>query len=86
MQEQPQVYRLKVDSSGRVALPAEARDRHHLAHGDTVVIVDDKQGLHIKMLDQVISEVQTEFAKHDPRGVLRSDEINADRRSEIERD
>jgi AbrB family looped-hinge helix DNA binding protein len=86
MQEQQQVYRLKVDSSGRVALPAEARDRHHIAHGDTVVIVDDRHGLHIKTLDQVIAEVQAEFAKHVPRGVLLSDEINAERRSEIERD
>lgn len=86
MQEQQQIYRLKVDSSGRVALPADARDRHHIAQGDTVVIVDDKHGLHIKTLDQVISEVQAEFAKHVPRGVLLSDEINADRRSEIERD
>ena len=58
MQEQQQVYRLKVDSSGRVALPAEARERHHTAHGDTVVIVDDKHGLQIKTLDQVLSEVQ----------------------------
>jgi len=86
MQEQQQVYRLKVDSSGRVALPAEARDRHHIAHGDTVVIVDDKHGLHIKTLDQVIAEVQAEFARHVPRGVLLSDETNAERRSEIERD
>lgn len=34
MQEQQQVDRLKVDSSGRVALPVEARDRHHIAHGE----------------------------------------------------
>jgi AbrB family looped-hinge helix DNA binding protein len=86
MQEQPHVYRLKVDSSGRVALPAETRDRHHIAHGDTVVIVDDKHGLHIKTLDQVLAEVQAEFAKVVPRGVLLSEEILQDRRSEIERD
>jgi AbrB family looped-hinge helix DNA binding protein len=86
MQEQQQVYRLKVDSSGRVALPAEARERHHIAHGDTVVIVDDKHGLQIKTLDQVLSEVQAEFAKVVPRGVLLSEEILQDRRSEIERD
>ena len=86
MQDQQQVYRLKVDSSGRVPLPAEARDRRHIAHGDTVVIIDDKQGLHIKTLDRVIAEIQAEFAKHVPRSVLLSDEINAERRSEIERD
>jgi AbrB family looped-hinge helix DNA binding protein len=86
MQEQQQVYRLKVDSSGRVALPSELRERHHISQGDTIVVIENSQGVHIKTLDQVLADVQAEFAKHVPRGVLLSDEINADRRSEIERD
>ncbi len=86
MQTEPQVYRLKVDNSGRVVLPADLRQQNHIAEGDTIVVVKDSLGLHIKTLDQVISEVQAEFAKHVPRGVLLSDEINADRRSETERD
>jgi AbrB family looped-hinge helix DNA binding protein len=81
-----QVYNLKVDASGRIVLPADARQRNHIAEGDTVVIIDDDSGLHIKTRDQLLAEVQALFAKHVPRGVLLSDEINADRRSEIERD
>jgi AbrB family looped-hinge helix DNA binding protein len=84
--EQEQVYRLKVDSSGRVALPSELRQRHHIEQGDTIVVIDDRQGVHIKTLDQVLAEVQAEFAKMVPRGVLLSEEILQDRRSEIERD
>jgi AbrB family looped-hinge helix DNA binding protein len=81
-----QVYNLKVDASGRIVLPADARQRNHIAEGDTVVIIDDDSGLRIKTRDQLLAEVQALFAKHVPRGVLLSDEINADRRSEIERD
>jgi hypothetical protein len=54
--------------------------------GDILVVIDDAAGLHIKTLDQLLAEVQAEFAKHVPRGVLLSEEILADRRSEIERD
>ena len=86
MQTESQVYRLKVDNSGRVVLPADLRQENHIAEGDTIVVIKDQQGLHIKTLDQVVAEVQAEFAKHVPRDVLLSDEINAERRSEIERD
>ena len=86
MQTEPQVYRLKVDNSGRIVLPADLRQQNHIAEGDTIVVVKDNHGLHIKTLDQVITEVPAEFAKHVPRGVLLGDEVNAERRSEIERD
>jgi AbrB family looped-hinge helix DNA binding protein len=81
-----QVYNLKVDAPGRIVLPADARQRNRITEGDTVVIIDDDSGLHIKTRDQLLAEVQALFAKHVPLGVLLSDEINADRRSEIERD
>jgi AbrB family looped-hinge helix DNA binding protein len=81
-----QVYNLKVDASGRIVLPADARHRNRIAEGDTVVIIDDDSGLHVTTRDQLLAEVQALFAKQVPRGVLLSDEINADRRSEIERD
>jgi AbrB family looped-hinge helix DNA binding protein len=86
MDTAPQIYRLKVDPSGRIVLPTEARERNHIAGGDTVVVVDDSTGMHIKTLDQMIAEVQAHFAKFVPRDVLLSDEVNEDRRSEIERD
>jgi len=86
MQEKQQVYRVKVDSSGRIALPAEARERHHIANGDTLVAIEDEKGFHIKTREQLLAEVQELFAQHVPRGVLLSDEINAERRAEHERD
>jgi AbrB family looped-hinge helix DNA binding protein len=80
-----QVYNLSVDSSGRIVLPADARDRQHIASGDTVV-VEDNQGLHIKTREQIKAEVQAYFADLAPPNVLLSEEILKDRRSEIERD
>jgi AbrB family looped-hinge helix DNA binding protein len=81
-----QTYHLKVDSSGRIVLPADARDRQHIANGDTVVVIEDESGLHVKTQDQVIAEAQAFFATLAPPDVLLSEEILRDRRSEIERD
>jgi len=86
MQGEHQVYHLKVDASGRIVLPADARQRNHIAEGDTVVIVEDAQGLHIKTRDKALAEAQAYFAKLAPANVSLSKEILKDRRSETERD
>jgi AbrB family looped-hinge helix DNA binding protein len=86
MQGEQQIYNLKVDSSGRIVLPAEARDRQHIGSGDTVVMVVDDHGLHIKTRDQIKAEVQAYFADLAPPDVMLSEEILNDRRSEHERD
>jgi AbrB family looped-hinge helix DNA binding protein len=86
MHGEHQVYHLKVDASGRIVLPADARQRNHIAEGDTVVIVEDAQGLHIKTRDKALAEAQAYFAKLAPANVSLSKEILKDRRSETERD
>lgn len=86
MDTQNHVYRLKVDSSGRLSLPTEVRDRHRIAGGDTIVVLDGTGGLRIQTLDEVISEAQVYFGKLAPHDVVLSDEILADRRSGRERD
>jgi AbrB family looped-hinge helix DNA binding protein len=85
MSAERQVYNLKVDSSGRIVLPSQTRARLHIAGGDTVVIIEDESGVHLKTREQLLAEVQALFAGHVLRGVLLSDEINAERRSQIER-
>jgi bifunctional DNA-binding transcriptional regulator/antitoxin component of YhaV-PrlF toxin-antitoxin module len=86
MEGAKQVYHVKLDSSGRLQIPSEARERHQIASGETLIVEDDSFGLRIKTLDEVIAEAQAYFAKLVPRGVLLSEEVLADRRSEIERD
>ncbi len=86
MESEKQIYHVKLDSSGRLLIPSELRERHGIASGDTLVVADDSFGLRIKTRDEVIAEAQAYFAKLVPRGVLLSEEVLADRRSEIERD
>jgi len=84
--ESKQVYHLKVDSSGRILLPSEARERHRIASGDTLVVTEDAYGIRLKTRDEAIAEAQAYFATLAPPEVLLSDEINQDRRAEHERD
>jgi AbrB family looped-hinge helix DNA binding protein len=86
MQGEQQVYHLKVDASGRIVLPAEARERNHIAEGDTVVVVADAQGLHIKTREKALAEAQAYFARLAPSDVSLAKEILKDRRAESERD
>jgi AbrB family looped-hinge helix DNA binding protein len=81
-----QTYHLKVDASGRIVLPAEARVRNNIAEGDTVTVVADETGLHVKTREQLLAEAQAYFASFVPRDVLLSEEILQDRRAEFERD
>jgi bifunctional DNA-binding transcriptional regulator/antitoxin component of YhaV-PrlF toxin-antitoxin module len=66
MQGEQQVYHLKVDASGRIVLATEARQRDHIAEGDTVIITEDTHGLHIKTRDKVLSDAQAYFARQAP--------------------
>ena len=84
--QEPKVYHISIDSAGRVVIPAESRQRNHLQTGETVVAIDDGHGVHLKSLDQAIADAQAYFKSLAPPERILSDEINADRRSEIERD
>lgn len=84
--QEHRVYRTKVGASGRIVLPAEARQRNQIAEGDTLLVVEDQHGFHIKSLDQSLAEAQAYFATLAPRDVRLSDELIADRRSGNERD
>lgn len=86
MDTENHVYRLKVDSSGRLLLPTEVRDRHQIAGGDTIVVLDGVEGLRIQTLDEVIAEAQAYFGKLAPHDVILSEELLADRRAGHERD
>ena len=80
------VYHAKLDASGRIVIPAEARTRNKIKEGDTLVVVEDDHGLHLKSLDQALAEAQDYFATLAPPDVVLSGELIADRRSEHERD
>lgn len=84
--QEPRTYRTKLDASGRIVIPAEVRLRKKLTEGDTVVVVDDEQGLHVMTLDQAIAEAQAYFCSRIPPGVSLVDELIAERREEAKRE
>jgi AbrB family looped-hinge helix DNA binding protein len=54
-----QIYHLKLDGRGRIVLPARVRARYHIASGDTITLIDDEYGLHIKTRERIVAETQT---------------------------
>jgi bifunctional DNA-binding transcriptional regulator/antitoxin component of YhaV-PrlF toxin-antitoxin module len=72
--------------SGRIVLPADARQRNRIAKGDTVIITEDAEGHHIKTATRYFLRRRPLFAKLAPGNVSLSEEILKDRRREVERD
>jgi len=64
----------------------QMRERHRIADGQTVVVVDDAFGLRICTRDEIMAEAQAYFADLAPLDVLPSGEILQDRSAEHERD
>lgn len=56
--QEPRTFQTRLDGSGRIVLPAELRERHHLEKGDTLIVIDDETGLHVKPFEQVVREAQ----------------------------
>lgn len=84
--QEPRSYHTKLDASGRIVIPAEVRQRKKLAEGDTIIVVDDEDGLHVKTLDQAIAEAQAYFRSRVPEGVSLVDELIAEHREEAKRE
>ena len=84
--EEPKVYRSKIDSSGRILLPAELRSQHGLDVGDSVILVDEGTGVELKSTAEAIQDAQTLFKSAAPRERVLSDELRRERRKEAERE
>lgn len=79
-------HQLKVDSAGRVVLPADFRQRSAISPGDQLVAEDDGACIRIRTLDQAIAEAQALVARHVPAGVSLVDELIAEREEEAARE
>ena len=80
------VFRAKVDGSGRVVIPADARLRKRLRAGDAVVMDEDGDGgLRLRTYDDVVRAAQAYVCSVVPAGVSLVDELIAERRAEAER-
>lgn len=82
IRDKANVYRSKVDASGRIVLPADLRLRQHINTGDQVVIIESHDGLQVKTQEQAIREARNLFAQLAPSDVVLSDELIRERREE----
>lgn len=80
------VWQTKIDASGRIVLPAEARAELGLERGSEVVLVRDGEGLHVKTPAQLAAEVQDYFAALWPNERDVAAELIRDRRDEAARE
>ena len=78
----PFVHRVKIDTSGRIVLPASVRQRWGVTEGDSVLVVDDTDEVRIETAADALKEAQAYFAGLVPRDVSLADELIAERRAE----
>ena len=80
--EASKVYRARLDSSGRIVLPADVRERLGVSDGDSVLVVEDDVGFRIETADHALQAAQAYFASLVPAGVSLVDELLQERRQE----
>jgi AbrB family looped-hinge helix DNA binding protein len=85
-QHSHQVFRSKVDGSGRIVLPAEVRSELGISAGDVVMIVKDGSGVHVETPEHALKALQEYFQKLVPAHISLVDELIAERRAEAERE
>lgn len=80
------VFRSRLDSSGRIVLPREVRERLSLKFGDGILLIDDANGVRIETPEQSLREAQSYFSKLVEPGVSVVDELLLERREEATRE
>ena len=80
-------FAVKLDSSGRILLPAKVRKQLKLEKGTVVIGRLDKEQLILWTRAQALREAQAYFSQFRPKGgKLLSDELIEDRRKEARRE
>lgn len=84
--ESERVFRSRLDSSGRIVLPREVRERMSLKFGDGVLLIDDSNGVRLETPEQSLREAQSYFKSLVEPGVSVVDELLRERREEAARE
>ncbi len=83
---QETISRARVDSAGRVVIPAELRQRYGIETGQEVILSGDERGIHLLTFAQAVRAAQEALAPYRKPGVSVVDELIADRRKEAKRE
>lgn len=76
----PTSYRSRIDTAGRLVIPAGLRQRNGLRLGDEVVLVPHAHSVEIKTYEQIVREAQDLFCNAAPANRMVSEELIEDRR------
>jgi AbrB family looped-hinge helix DNA binding protein len=76
----------KVDSAGRIVLPAEGRKELGLHPGSEVIVHFDDGEFRVTTREEAIRRIQARVRKYIPAGVSLVDELIAERRAEAKRE
>jgi AbrB family looped-hinge helix DNA binding protein len=86
MDHHTSLHRVRVDSAGRVLIPAGLRERLGIAPGQELLLLEDSAGLRLRTFAQSLAEAQAALAKYRRPGESVVDELLAERRAEAERE
>ncbi len=78
--------RVRVDSAGRIVIPAEIRSTLGIEPGQDLILSGDASGIHILTFEQAVHAAQQAFAPYRAPGVSVVDELLRDRREEARRE
>ncbi len=80
------VSQVRVDSAGRVVIPAALRDRFGITPGQELILREEDGAIRLQTFAQAAKAVQAEFARYAVPGVSVVDELIRDRREEAKRE
>jgi AbrB family looped-hinge helix DNA binding protein len=78
--------RVRVDSAGRVVVPADLREKLGIGAGDDLILSADKQGIHLLTFAQAVQAAQEALAPYRIPGVSVVDELIREREEEARRE
>ncbi|MFC1758593.1 AbrB/MazE/SpoVT family DNA-binding domain-containing protein [Planctomycetota bacterium] len=81
---QMSVHQVKIDTSGRIVLPAALRERLGVDVGDSVMVIDDDGSIVIRSYADAMQRLQNAFCDGIPEGVSLASELIAERTIEAQ--
>jgi AbrB family looped-hinge helix DNA binding protein len=78
--------RVRVDSAGRVVIPAEVRQTLGIEPGEDLILCEDEKGIHLQTFMQAVEAAQAAFAPFRVPGSSVVDELIREREEEARRE
>ena len=74
--------RVRVDSAGRVVIPAEVREHLGIEPGQDLILCEDAHGIRLNTFEQAVKAAQEAFVPYRVAGVSVVDELIRERSEE----